>query len=105
LDGTTDLEVVGAERLHGLAFVGVPCRINRHAPATQIDAKDAQSPCALRRRRFHLDVQEESAIATLDERGTGRLLALEARFLMLSRCGVKVLGVGATRRSPLLKMR
>ena len=105
LERTSDFEGVGTERLDSRAFIGSPQRIDGNPSTAQVDTQHAHIPLTAWGRRLDLDVQKEGPIAPLDQCSTGGRLALQAGCLMVSRCGVKVLGVGATRRSPLLKMR
>jgi len=89
LERTPDFGIVRTEPLNLRGFVGAGIGIDRDTPSAKIDAQRAGWCVGRRNGAFELDMQEERAITTLDERGTGRCLALEPPLLVVAKHGLK----------------
>ena len=89
LKRTSDFGIVGTEPLDLCGFVRVLIGIHGHTPSAKINAQRPSWRVGNRGRTFELDMQEERTIASFDQRGTGRGVALKPPFLVVTKRGLK----------------
>jgi hypothetical protein len=89
LERAPDFGIVRTKPVDLRGFVEMGIGINRDAASTEIDPKDAGWGVERRSGAAQLDMQEECAISTLDQCGTGRGLAFELSLLVVAKRGRK----------------
>ena len=87
LERAPDFRVVATEPLYLRSFVVCAVRIDRDTPPVKSNTQRACGCVGRRERAFDLDMQEERAIAPLDQRGTGRRVPLESPLLVGTKRG------------------
>src|SRR5271166_2531499 len=81
LGGTPNLGVMRTDSIYLRGFMDRAIAVDGHAATTQIDAECSLGLQGLGGLSGQLDMEEVLPVAALDQGGTGRLLALQKRFL------------------------
>src|SRR5271157_1929011 len=87
LGGTPNLGVMRTDSIYLRGFMDRAIAVDGHAATTQIDAECSLGLQGLGGLSGQLDMEEVLPVAALDQGGTGRLLALQKRFLPLAQAG------------------